>query len=153
MRSQEEVAARFMADNDPFGFAQEALAPYLPQAFVDERAKGAMEDTRLHTALPTRDAVVQQMREYMVFAWKKVKDHRGITAVRSVIKMREWLWLLEDNELVAFAEAGKNYNNYGAPVLRRICEVYCFTIPDDEGLRNMALGQLCNPSCDNGCGY
>jgi hypothetical protein len=82
----------------------------------------------------------------MAFAWGKARDHRGISASRSVEKMRTWVWLLDDPEITA------NYQNYGAPILRAICERYGFPIPDGDDMRRMSEGEPCRDGCDEGCG-
>lgn len=102
--------------------------------------------------LPDRDSIVAAMREYMTFAIGKALDHRGISAGRSVDHFRGWLWLLGDDETLAFAETEGNYAQYGAPVLSRICERYAFPQSDDEAFTRMAQGKPCYDGCGEGCG-
>lgn len=74
----------------------------------------------------TEEAVIEEMRGYMEFALGKAYNERGISASRSVWKYVQWLWVLEDKELLAFAEDDDNYPMYGMPVLQRICDKYGF---------------------------
>lgn len=98
------------------------------------------------------DRVRDEMRQYMAeVGWDKVLGHRGISAGRTVEKMTAWLWLLGDDEMVRFAEDDSNYPQYGAPILKAICEKYGFPIPDDPAARRMAVGRRCVPDCDEGC--
>ncbi len=125
---------------------------YLP---IEQFKEFVKKDANLSDWEPiplTHEAVLAEMKEYMEFAWGKVDAHRGISASRSVEKMQAWLWLLGDEETLTFARDDDNYTNYGAPVLMKICQVYDFPIPDDEGIRNMAQGKPCYPGCDEGCG-
>jgi len=67
----------------------------------------------------------------VAFGWGKVRNHRGLSADRTILKMKAWLWLLGDDELEAFAADYANYPQYGAPILKAICEKYDFPIPED----------------------
>lgn len=96
----------------------------------------------------TREIVVEKMREYMSFAWDKAENHRGISASRSVDKMHAWTWLIgEDNQI-----NWDNYQNYGCPILKQICEKYGFNIPKSEALVRMSQGLVCGTDYDCGCG-
>jgi hypothetical protein len=100
----------------------------------------------------TREQVLSDMKDYMTFAWMKVKDHRGNSASRSGSKMRAWLWLLEDEELREYADNHDHWPQYGAPILAAICDKYGFAIPDSSELRNMIEGRPCGVDYPCGCG-
>lgn len=74
----------------------------------------------------TEETIIEEMRSYMGFALGKARNERGISASRSVWKYVQWLWVLEDEELLAFAEDDDNYPMYGMPVLQKICDKYGF---------------------------
>src|SRR5277367_4801730 len=93
-----------------------------------------------------------ELREYMVFAWGKVEDHRGISAGRSVDKCAAWAWLLGRDDVYKAAHDGKNYAQYGAPALKLICEAFDLPVPADKGLQRMMRGEPCTDNCGNGCG-
>ena len=148
----EEIDSWVASKNDLFGFHLDVLAEYMDAATLRKHVK---EGTDLSNHIPTSqdwDGVVGGMRGYMEFAWDKARNHRGLSASRSVTKMQAWLWLLGDSENLAYAEDSSHYPNYGAPILRRICEAYGFPIPDGEELRRMAQGQSCREYCHEGCG-
>lgn len=153
MRTLEEVVARANElEDDFFGFRMSILVDYLPfdlarPFLVDDATAEEWGD------VPPliREHVIGEMRSYMEFAWGKVEDHRGLSAGRSVQKMESWLWLLGDDALMRFAADGDNYAMYGAPVLKRICEAYGFSISDSSALANMAQGKPCRPGCNEGC--
>lgn len=154
MRTIEEVAARIASiqESDMLGFATGVLVKYLPfdaaKPFLKPEAKAEDWITPLSR---NRDSVLAEMRDYMPFAWDKAENHRGISASRSVDKMTEWLWMLGEDDLKAFAESSLNYSQYGAPILFRISEALGFPIPEGDGIRRMAKGLPCRDSCDEGC--
>lgn len=154
MRSQAAIVERFkVAQNDFMPFGVEALCEFLDeehlQAFLKPEERGKRMPPRDHEL--TDAGVIDQMREYAAFGWTKVRDHRGISATRTMLKMREWLWLLGDNEMQALCDSHNAYAPYGAPVLRAICQKYGFPIPEAEDIQRMALGEACEPDCCQGC--
>lgn len=92
------------------------------------------------------------MLDYMPFALGKAQDHRGLSASRSIDHFRAWLWMLSDDETLGFCDVEENYTNYGAPILREICENYGFDTPAETWFANMASGGPCSPDCRDGCG-
>lgn len=102
---------------------------------------------------PTRENVIADMVEYMDFALGKAIDHRGLSASRSIEKMTAWLWLLNDEKTLEFAEDDSNYASYGAPILKKICEVYKIENSqlDSKRFQTMAEGKPCTPDCEMGC--
>ena len=154
VRTAEEIVSYYQAhgDADLLGFEADVLLPYL--TFDQARqflVPDAVAEQWEHSPL-TREQILADMADYMAFAWGKVRDHRGISASRSVEKMATWLWLLQDEPTRDYALNGEHYAQYGAPILARICQVYGFPIPDGEDLANMAAGRPCYPGCTEGCG-
>lgn len=149
MRTVNEIIEKCNSKNDMFGFTNSALLEFL----TFEEAKPILKEDATSdgwgdTPPRTKESVISVMRDYMEFAWGKAKNHRGISASRSITKMRAWMWLLEEEESIDWS----NYENYGAPILKAICERYNFPIPDSEILRRMASGQHCGADYDCGCG-
>ncbi len=151
MRTTQEIIRYYRNHSDFFGFTGEVLIPYLSEDEVKPFLKEGTDLTEWKQQPLTREYVIAEMRQYMEFAWGKVEDHRGISASRSVEKMRAWLWLLEDEDTRAFADDEWHYAQYGAPILKKICEVYGFPIPDGDDIRNMSQGKPCEEGCDQGC--
>ena len=89
------------------------------------------------------------MRTYMAFALGKAEDHRGLSAGRSVDKLRAWAWVLCDDD--RFREGQQPYRNYGVPILKAMCEHYGFDFPQHGPLQAMAQGLPCRPDCNEGC--
>lgn len=75
-----------------------------------------------------REFILQALAHYLAFAWEKALEKRGISASRSIDKLRQWLWLLGDDELCAVCDDDAMYPPYGIPILRRIAAKY--ELPD-----------------------
>lgn len=67
------------------------------------------------------EAVKAEMLNYMAFAWEKANNCRGLSAGRSLNHMSAWLWLLGHDKA---AEQIREYDLYGKPWLRAICEAF-----------------------------
>jgi hypothetical protein len=164
MRTQDEIVAQCKSteDKDAFSsmFANEVLIPYLDwaHAYSDDPEKSLVNKEarkenwdEVHRGHKTDKDVISEMKSYMGFAWEKVTNHRGISTIRSVTKMMAWLWLLGDTEMYHFAGEEGNYQNYGAPILKKISEKYDFEIPKTKDVENMSQGRKCFPGCEEGC--
>lgn len=124
-RTSEEVYAKLTelekSGEDFFGFKRGDLVSYLPF----ERAKPYLKDGVTSEGWTpseiNRDRIVEEMLDYMGFAWGKANNCRGLSAGRSIEHYEIWLWLLKD-------ELGEKledlYQFYGKPCLRAICEKY-----------------------------
>lgn len=65
------------------------------------------------------ESVKGDMLKYMPFAWEKANNCRGLSAARTLGHMSAWLWLMG---MGAAADQIQEYNCYGKPQLRAICE-------------------------------
>ena len=151
MRTLDEIAERVRSDKSAFGFAGEALLPFLDF----ERAKPFLRpeivaDQWTQVAL-TEQRVRAEMVAYMSFAWGKVEDHRGLSAGRSVDKISAYVWLMGDDKTLAEVEAA-GYAQYGAPKLACVCRAYGIPMPQDDEVQCMIRGEPCRFGCDAGCG-
>lgn len=99
-----------------------------------------------------RDAVIDRMKEYMIFALIKMEDHRGLSASRSIMHFKHWLWLIGDEDLLrdVIHDDGP-YRPYGGPMLKAICEKYGFSMPNSDAPVRMLNGKSCREDCDEGC--
>ena len=88
---------------------------------------------------------------YYTFALGKIRDHRGISAERSVLKLTEYAWLLGRDDVVAAMDAAE-YEQYGAPKVKAFAAGMGLEWPGEPGLTRMAAGQPCRPGCGEGCG-
>lgn len=148
VRTMEEVRARY-ADatrysRDVLGFGSEVLGVHLPEGW-----KPGHEDKHKEHPL-TEEYLRKAAKSYLDFAFEKAMDHRGISASRSVMKLREWMWLLGLDEVVAFCDDDNNYTNYGVPILKRVAAALEVPLPDM--IAAWEDGSACTPDCQEGCG-
>lgn len=152
-RTAEEILAYIKEPRGMFDFTADVAVGFLPYSLAEEflndeyKAKVAAGEEEWKQHPLTRDFVIEQMRDYMEFAWGKVEDHRGLSAGRSVNKMTAWCWLLGDEETT-----DTHHAQYGAPILMAVCKKYGFPAPEGEWVARMAAGKRCRPDCDEGCG-
>lgn len=154
MRTPEEIITEIHHRADGFfDFTGEVLPQYLPFSHAQEFLKPEVTASEWDqmSKSPTPETILSDMRTYMDFAWGKVLDHRGLSASRSVSKMRAWLWLLGDDDLAAMCESEADYPQYGAPILKAICTKYGFEVPRGDGVERMAQGHACTSDCLDGC--
>jgi hypothetical protein len=146
MRTQDEIAERFMRKRQEFlNFEPEILVAFLDYEHAKPILKeGVTADEWGESRIPLiRETVVEHARTYMgEYGWDKCLNHRGISANRTVQKMEAWMWLLCDDEMVAVCQDPELYPQYGAPILKAICEKYGWEIPDDPAVDRMAAGKL-----------
>jgi len=64
--------------------------------------------------------------------------------------MRAWVWLLGPEEFAAVD--WEDYENYGAPILKKVAELVGFEWPEGDGIDRMASGLPCQDYCQDGCG-
>lgn len=150
-RTPDEIVAQiraFEADgSDPMGWRCEVLTDALPfehaQPFL---LPGVTPEQWAEAQASHMDA-----ESYYRFALTKMSNHRGISANRSVDKLRSFAWLAGRDDVVDAMDAAE-YAQYGAPQVKAYAEGMGFPWPDDEDLNNMAAGRLCTPGCVLGCG-
>ena len=152
MRTQEHIVERIgqIKEMDWLGTQQGDLAIYLDTNRVKEFCKADADLSDWKQEEITREGVIKKILEYLDFAFEKAIDHRGISASRSIKHMQAWLWLLEDNELLDFAETNSNYRNYGVPILKTIATKYDKPMPNE--ILNWENGKKCELGCNAGCG-
>jgi hypothetical protein len=135
-RSQEEIVARMKRDDADFlGFGREVLVDYLSRESAATFLHGEPVPDDWRCVTDTTEAA-QDFLDYMVFAWMKAQDQRGISASRSILKLGEWLWLLGRDDLAELANSSALYNPYGAPALVAVCEQMGIPVP--ASLRDFA---------------
>jgi len=160
MQTFEQISQRltYLMKTPGVDFSQVQVADileFLPYEHAKEHLKEGVDVAEWGKSIKelTPSVVISEMRSYMRFALDKAKNHRGLSADRSVQHFKAWLWLLENGPVLVFADDDENYSNYGAPILRRICEEYHFNMPVGEmWFDNMSQGEACFGGCDEGCG-
>lgn len=145
MRTIDQLRARIaiVKDEDFFGFGLGDLLIYDADALKpEERDK----------AWPLENAAELSLKElvsYLPFAFDKAINHRGLSAGRSICHITSWLWLMERDDLLTFAEDDANYRNYGMPILKRMARE--FGIPVPQRAEEWIDGRACRPDCEAGC--
>lgn len=148
-RTQDEIKARYDASTDMFGFDREVLAESMDLTTLAAAGYGV---SQLDDWEPTAGAQLEdKARDYLTFAIGKVEDHRGISADRSVTKLREYAWLMGRDDVVAAMDA-EDYAQYGAPMLRAFAVALGWPWPESDALSRMAEGLPCSDDCEEGCG-
>ena len=71
----------------------------------------------------------QDFLDYMVFAWMKANDERGISAWRSISKLSAWMRILSRSDVADVLEDQDNYVPYGKPALSKACEMLGISAP------------------------
>ena len=128
--TQSEVDERYEArlPGDPLGFEVDEYTPYMSCGGLRAIAKEGTTDEDIAEVQSelTQEAMLKEMEEYMEFAWGKANDERGISANRSIQHYIAWTWLAGDRDLSAEVERlyAEEYDFYGKPILRKICEFY-----------------------------
>lgn len=154
-RTQEEIFARAVAiaEDDLFGFAREVLCERLDfehvKPLVHEDA--TPEDWyRLEDLMPIGDAA----EAYLAFAMGKADNHRGISAHRSVSKLREMAWLAGLDDVVQAMDDAP-YPQYGVPKLLAFATaadlMNVWIEGMTPGIRRMSVGAPCEDGCPQGC--
>jgi hypothetical protein len=151
MRTEKEIVERIRNSKSLFGFDQGVLLSYLPFQTAKEFLKPEVTDAQWSGYPLPPEKAREELVEYLDFAIGKCADHRGLSAVRSVEKLAAWLWLLQDDELLAFANDDSNYPQYGAPIVKAIADKYAPGLEQPSGFLRMASGERCQPGCEEGC--
>lgn len=156
-RTQEEILARIAEATDQydmFGFRREVLVHGLDF----EHAKPYLHDHATAEKWAQREPIEDAARGYLAFAIGKIIGHRGISAWRSVEKLREYAWLMGRDDAVA-AMDGAAYPQYGAPQVKAFATTLGWPWPglglddrDAAELERMATGRPCTDDCMAGCG-
>jgi hypothetical protein len=137
LRTQDEIVAK-LDDNTIerfMDFTPDVLVPalewefakkYLKEDYVEKVEK---EEEKFEYTSDIK-TIVQEFLDYMVFAWGKAENQRGLSASRSINKLSAWLWLLNREDLVSTIEDNNLYNPYGAPALIEVCNQLGIEVPE-----------------------
>jgi hypothetical protein len=98
------------------------LVKYLPYEYAKEYLKPDCTEKEWTDDLAeyTKDNIIEEMKDYISFAWDKANNCRGVSACRSLMHFSNWFWLIGEDELSDYA-AG-DYEYYGKPQLEKITE-------------------------------
>jgi hypothetical protein len=125
-RSEGEIVARIQESEryDMFGTTIEDLALFLPFDKAKQFLRDDLTSAEFEAAATKLKPPLVDMKAYLDFAWTKANGCRGLSAMRSLLHMRAWLWLAGWDKL-ADADDFNKYNHYGKAQL-----VMCSLITD-----------------------
>lgn len=140
MRTQDEIMRRIETRKkfDIFGFEVSEYVDYLDFDHARPFLTEEVTEQIWKEEADNLDTPVERMHDYMAFAWGKANDCRGISANRSIMHCIAWLWLAEEDKLLAQVkdEFRGNYHSYGKPILEIICEHFDWDWSQwDDGIR------------------
>lgn len=128
MRNQAEIMKRFEESNDLFGTQKGDLISYMtfenakPHLKEDYVAKVEVGEEKWEPSTDPKKEIL----EYLDFAYDKAEGQRGLSAGRSMLHFKTWIWLDDQkfyDEVISMIEG---YTDYGIPALDRIAEHYSF---------------------------
>ena len=118
-----------------FGFGRKIATRFLSfeeakDQFSDEYVKAVESGKeKFHQVVDVNEAT-QDFLDYMVFAWMKANDERGLSAGRSIEKLSAWMEILGRKDISDVLNDEDLYPNYGKPALRKACEMLGIQCPD-----------------------
>lgn len=122
-------------DNDFFNFQQEVAIDFLSlnecQGILDEEyfQKVKCGEIEFEYISDVAEAA-QDFLDYMVFAWGKAMDERGLSASRSLMKLSAWMEILGRKDIAEILQDAGLYAPYGRPALRKACQLLGIECPD-----------------------
>ena len=128
MKNQEEIIKRFNESEDLFGTQQNDLIKFMTfenaKEFLTEEFVLKVENGEEKWEMKTEPK--KEILKYLDFAYDKAECQRGLSAARSMLHFKTWIWLDDEdfyNEIIYHIE---NYTNYGIPTLDMISKRYGF---------------------------
>lgn len=123
MRTDQQIVERIEAlkRSDLFGFKTSDLVMALDAEHARPFCKEDADLSEWKPTARTPEEAKAVVLDYMPFAWEKANHCRGLSAMRAMDHMNSWVWLAEEDALLAALE-GTDYTHYGKTHLRAICE-------------------------------
>lgn len=104
----------------------EAAKKYIKKDCVKDVENGKKEKKVITDVME----IVQDFLDYMVFAWSKAMDERGLSAGRSIDKLSAWMNILNRPDVAAVLNDESLYDPYGRPALKQACGMLNISCPD-----------------------
>ena len=123
------------SDKD-FGFDISVAIDYIsleddPKHFKEDYKKQVKEGKAEHHQITDVYEAAHDFLDYMVFAWRKARDERGLSAGRSITKLAAWMKILNRPDVAKILNDDNLYAEYGKPALRKACEMLGINCPGD----------------------
>jgi len=139
IRTPEEVLQKILQYKDTIQgqFYMEVLFDYIN--YEDAKREGMLNPEAIEAfdsgeekwiVLSDINETAQDFLDYMLFAWDKAYDERGLSASRSTVKLSAWLWLMGREDLVAVMDDIELYPPYGIRNLIAVCKEMAIEVPE-----------------------
>ncbi len=129
IRNQEEIKVRFQKVSDLFGTQKNDLINYMTfdnaKTFLKEEYVKEVEAGTVKWVISTDPK--KEILDYLDFAYNKAENERGLSAGRSMLHFKTWIWLDDNSFYGEIVDDIDNYTNYGIPTLNKIAKHYGFT--------------------------
>jgi len=140
-RSVDNIINKIKDSKSILNFDSEVLIKYLPwnditSVFLKEILKQeifeeCVADPQRWRFIDDIAESVQDFLDYMVFAWGKAFNQRGLSASRSIDKLSTYLWLFGKDDLVEIIQDDSLYDPYGMPALLAVCKKLNIYVPEE----------------------
>jgi hypothetical protein len=122
-------------EEDFLGFKRQVYLDFLPwdlakKYFKIEYIQAVEKGEEEYSHVGSVPEATQDFLDYMVFAWMKAMDERGISASRSIQKLSAYMIVLGREDVSKILEDDSSYNPYGRPALKEACEILGISYPD-----------------------
>ena len=126
MKTQEEILERFNQVDDIFRTQKSDLIdfmsfdvakPYLQPDYVSQVEAGEQE---WKSEIDSKS----QILDYLPFAYDKAESEGWLSAARSMLHFKTWIWLDDEDFYNEVSDLIDNYTDYGIPALNKISTHY-----------------------------
>jgi len=129
MRTQEEILKRFKEVKDIFGTQRGDLISYLTfenaKIFLKEEyvKKVENEEEEWEVLIDAKKEIL----DYLKFAYEKAESQKGLSAARSMLHFKTWVWIDNPDFYKEIISDINNYYDYGLPTLDKISAFYGYS--------------------------
>ena len=140
MKTDQEILERIktVESRDIFGTERSDLIHYLSfeaaRPFLKEEVTSGIWKINSQDLSDVKDVIYN----YMIFAWDKANNCRGLSANRSIMHFLAWTWIVDEKFSQEIEkEYMENYEYYGKDILAKICEHFSIDYSQwDDGIRS-----------------
>ena len=134
LREQKEIVAQAHVLLEKHMFAGQVLMDLLVVVDFENAKEFLVDDATAEdwkTNKYTREYVLEEMKDYLSFAYEKADNQRGLSAVRSLLHFDCWLFLLgeDDAKAASIREGLFDGDDYG---IESLDEIRAAFFPDME---------------------
>ncbi|WP_375560213.1 hypothetical protein ACE193_21275 [Bernardetia sp. OM2101] len=124
-RTQEEIRERFDKAKDFLDVQKKDLLEFMEfETAKDLLNKEYVKQVEAGEEIWEVENAKEKIMDYLPFAYEKAENERGISAARSMLHFKTWIWIDNAEFYDEILPMLKDYTNYGIPTLNRIAEKY-----------------------------